>query len=261
MITRNRLKYIRALGHKKWRDAEGVFVAECPKVVEELLPLLPCRQLFGTRAYLTALAGRADVLAALRRTEVIEITEKELQQASALKTPHDVLALFDKPAECADPAALARIPAQELTLALDGIQDPGNLGTIVRIADWFGIAHIFCSPDTADAYSPKTVQATMGALGRIRLHYLPLPALLEQLSADTPVFGTFLDGADIRREPLDRRGVIVMGNEGNGISAEMERLVTRRLFIPSYPPGRPTIESLNVAVATAITCAEFRRRD
>lgn len=261
MITRNQLKYIRALGHKKSRDAEGVFVAECPKVVEELLPLLPCCQLFGTRAYLTALDRRTDVQTALHQAEVVEITEKELQQASALKTPHGVLALFDKPAACADSATLAQIPAQELTLALDGVQDPGNLGTIIRIADWFGIEHIFCSPDTADAYSPKTVQASMGALGRIRLHYLPLSSLLEQLPADLPVFGTFLDGADIRREPLDRRGVIVMGNEGNGISADLERLVTRRLFIPSYPPGRSTIESLNVAVATAITCAEFRRRD
>lgn len=261
MLTKNQLKHIRSLGLKKSRDAAGAFVAEGPKVVEELSRHLPCRQLFGTPTYLQGGGARPRVpSAAMPDAEIVEITEKELRRASFLKTPHDVLAIFERPREREDLPTLARIPAQELTLALDGVQDPGNLGTIVRIADWFGIRHVFCSPDTADAYSPKTVQATMGAVGRVGLHYLSLTRLLDLLPTGTPVFGTFLDGMDIRKEPLARQGVIVMGNEGNGISDELAALVTRRLLIPGYPPGRRAVESLNVAVATAITCAEFRRR-
>jgi TrmH family RNA methyltransferase len=140
------------------------------------------------------------------------------------------------------------------------VQDPGNLGTIIRLADWFGIEHIFCSQGTVDVYNPKVIQATMGAMARVQLHYVDLPALITSLHKDIPVYGTFLDGNDMYGEPLSGNGLIVMGNEGNGISEEVSRLINRRLYIPNYPQERETSESLNVATATAIICAEFRRR-
>lgn len=260
MLTKNKLKYIRSLQLKKARDAESAFVAEGPKMVGELLRGLPCRMLLGTPEYLHALTAAGGAGPVQPDTEIIEVSERELRQASALKTPQSVLAVFGKPRPEADTHTLAGIAAHTLTLALDDIQDPGNLGTIIRLADWFGIEHIFCSPHTADAFSPKTVQATMGAIGRIRLHYLPLPEFLQTLPEETPVFGTFLDGQNIYNEPLARHGILIMGNEGNGISREVGLRVSHRLFIPSYPQERPTSESLNVAVATAIVCAEFRRR-
>lgn len=149
--------------------------------------------------------------------------------------------------------------AGELSLALDDIQDPGNLGTIIRIADWFGIKNIFCSEFTADAYGSKVVQASMGALARVNMHYVNLPAFLSEIK-DIPVYGTFLEGLNIYPEKLSANGIIVMGNEGNGISREVAELVTHKLMIPSYPEHVPTSESLNVAVAAAIVCAEFRKR-
>ena len=146
-------------------------------------------------------------------------------------------------------------------LALDDVQDPGNMGTIVRLADWFGIRDIVCSEATADCFNPKVVQATMGAITRVRVHYLPLPGLLEKaLSDGIPVYGTFLDGDDIYGAELSADGILVMGNEGKGIGPDVEKCVSRRLYIPSYPGGTATSESLNVAVATAVACAEFRRR-
>ena len=148
---------------------------------------------------------------------------------------------------------------QELCLALDDIQDPGNLGTIIRIADWFGIKNIFCSHGTADAFSPKTVQATMGALARVKIHYCDIKALISGLD-DVPVFGTFLDGNNIYESELSANGLIVMGNEGNGISKEVSALINKRILIPNYPQGNETTDSLNVAIATAIVCSEFRRR-
>ena len=165
--------------------------------------------------------------------------------------------------------ALLRIPEERqatgptarsgrLSLALDGVQDPGNLGTIIRVADWFGIDTIYCSRDTADAYNPKVVQATMGSLAHVHILYCDLTALLDALPPAYPVYGTLLDGEDIYRQELSQEGIIVMGNEGNGISADVRRRVNRRLLIPNFHDG-DTAESLNVAIATAITCSEFRR--
>ena len=153
--------------------------------------------------------------------------------------------------------------ADELVLFLDTIQDPGNLGTIVRIADWFGIHHIVCTPTTADIHSPKAIQATMGAYAHVSLHYAEPETFFTAYAAahlHNPIYGTFLDGDDIRQVPLVPHGIIVMGNEGNGISTALERYVTQRLFIPSYAAEGTTSESLNVAVATGIACYEFRRR-
>jgi TrmH family RNA methyltransferase len=150
--------------------------------------------------------------------------------------------------------------SKQISLALDEIQDPGNLGTIVRIADWFGIKDIFCSINSCDAYNPKTVQATMGAIGRVKIHYIDLLSFIQKANKHMPVFGTFLNGTNIYTEKLSPNGIIVMGNEGNGISHEIEQLIDNKLFIPNFPLGEKTSESLNVATATAIICSEFRRR-
>lgn len=142
---------------------------------------------------------------------------------------------------------------------MDDIQDPGNLGTIVRLADWFGIEHIICSQNTVDVYNPKTIQATMGDCAGKSTLYLS-PDFIRSLGEDIPVFGTFLNGKNMYEQPLTANGLIVMGNEGNGIGKEVETLINRKLYIPNYPQGKETSESLNVAIATAVICAEFRRQ-
>ena len=173
-----------------------------------------------------------------------------------LKTAPDVLAVYQMPEwVLADDVLL-----QNLSIVLDGVQDPGNLGTIIRIADWFGIRHVICSEDTADVFNPKTVQATMGAISRVEVTYCNLPQLFDKFRGKLPVYGTFLDGRNIYDEPLSGVGFIVMGNEGKGISKKLEKYMTDRLLIPSYPSGRVTSESLNVGMATAVVVGEFRRR-
>lgn len=248
MLSKNRIKYIRSLELKKNRKEERVFIAENHKLVGDLLGYFHCRILVATYDWLKE---NPKVLA----DEVIEVTQEELSRVSLLKTPQEVLAVFEQPQYEFQPEVISH----SLCLALDDVQDPGNLGTIIRIADWFGIEHIFCSLGTVDVFNPKTVQATMGALARVRLHYCNLTELVSELG-DVPVFGTFLDGKNMYHEELSSRGLIVMGNEGNGINEELGKLINRRLYIPNYPQERNTSESLNVAVATSIVCAEFRRR-
>ena len=223
-LSKNRIKYIHSLELKKNRKTEKVFLAEGPKLVGDLLGHFPCRFLAATPECL-------------------------------LKTPQQVLAVFEQPEYETD----ASVISHSLCLALDDVQDPGNLGTIIRLADWFGIEHIFCSPNTVDVYNPKTVQATMGGIARVKLHYTPLPDLIQSLK-DIPVYGTFLDGENMYTQKLSSNGLIVMGNEGNGIGKEVEQLINRKLYIPNYPAERETSESLNVAIATAVVCAEFRRQ-
>jgi TrmH family RNA methyltransferase len=188
---------------------------------------------------------------------VDEVTDEELKRASFQETPQQVLAVFKQLTYEVDVNEVAR---KQLCLVLDDVQNPGNLGTIVRLADWFGIEHIFCSKGCADIYNPKTVQATMGGIARVQVHEADLPELLSRLDKDIPVYGTFLDGENMYGKELENRGLIVMGNEGKGVSKEVAAFVTERLYIPNYPEGRETSESLNVAIATAIVCAEFRRR-
>lgn len=250
------MKFVRSLELKKNRNRERLFVAEGPKVVAGLAAVARPKLIIATPEWLTrhhaAIQTWAD-------TEVCEATEEELRKTSFLKHPQQVMALFPMREE---PTALpySTLPGQQLCLALDDIQDPGNLGTIIRIADWFGIGHIFCSKGTADVYNPKVVQATMGSMARVHLHYTDLYQLITALPSGTPVYGTLLDGQNIHTQELTPHGLIVMGNEGNGISPDIRKLVTRRLLIPGYPVGKACAESLNVAIATAITCAEFRRK-
>ena len=249
MLSKNKIKYIRSLELKKNRKEERAFVAEGHKLVGDLLGHFSCRLLVATRSWL-------DIHPQVGADEVIEVTQEELTRASLQKTPQDVLAIFEQPEYPMNPEVIS----QSLCLALDDVQDPGNLGTIIRVADWFGIEHIFCSLGTVDVYNPKTIQATMGALARVKLHYCNLPSLIASLG-DVPVYGTFLDGKNIYGEDLGTYGLIVMGNEGKGVSQEVADMVNKRLYIPNYPPQRETSESLNVAMATGIVCAEFRRRD
>ena len=250
MLSKNKIKYIRSLELKKKRKEEQVFVAEGHKLVGDLLGHFPCKLLIATSNWLKMNHSAT-------ANEIIEVTQEELSRASLQKTPQEVLAVFVQPSYDLNPEVIK----SSLCLALDDVQDPGNLGTIIRLADWFGIEHIFCSTGTADVYNPKTVQATMGAMARVCVHYLSLTDLLRTADADIPVYGTFLDGNDMYGTELSPNGLIVMGNEGKGISRDVASLINRKLYIPNYPPERNTSESLNVAVATAIVCAEFRRRD
>lgn len=250
MISKARIKWIKSLEMRKYRLLHNAFVAEGPKLVGELLPCFAPLYVAATKEWLTA---NKHLLVDAK--EVDEVNREELERVSLLKTPQSVLAVFPVP----NTFPPREVGETGLVLALDGVQDPGNLGTILRIADWFGIHDILCSEGTADAYNPKCVQSCMGALARVKVHYCNLPEVLKE--TNVPVFGTFLDGNNIYKEELSRGGIIVMGNEGNGISEEVAKHINRRLYVPNYPQGSLTTESLNVAVATGIVCAEFRRRD
>lgn len=250
MLSKATQKLINSLEHKKYRKETGLFVAEGGKCVCDLLACgIKAEKILATEEWLGT-----HVLAT--GCNVTVVTEEELKKVSFLHTPQGIVALFRQPEYSIDYDA----PEKRLCLALDDVQDPGNLGTIIRIADWFGIEEIYCSPGCADIYNPKTVQATMGAIGRIRIFYTNLPEFLSRVKEHTSIYGTFLDGNNMYRVELQNRGIIIMGNEGKGISRECADLVNERLFIPNYPAGRSTSESLNVSTATAIICSEFRRR-
>ena len=246
MISKNQIKYIRQLELKKFRKRENCFVAEGPKVVGDLMRKYQPKAIFATAEW--------QPMHSYDRSVLTTITDEELRRISFLQTPQQVLAIFPTP-NAQHPSPIT----QHLSLALDGIQDPGNLGTIIRIADWFGIDTIYCSEDTADAYNPKVVQATMGSLAHVHILYTDLLQLFQSLPPSYPIYGTLLDGEDIYNQPLSQEGIIVMGNEGNGISEAVRQKVTHRLLIPNFHQG-DSAESLNVAIATAITCSEFRRR-
>lgn len=230
--------------------AHHLFVAEGPKVVGDLSEVAEAELVVATHEWLEANA------ATIRAKDVVEADCEELRKVSFLQHPQQVLAVFpfvDRPVDTS-------LLHSQLSLALDNVQDPGNLGTIIRIADWFGIENIYCSPDTADVYNPKVVQATMGSIARVNVVYTDLSELVDGLPDGFPICGTFLDGDDIYRQDLPKSGLLVMGNEGKGISPELSKRINCRLLIPNYPSTRATADSLNVAIATAIACSEFRRR-
>ena len=241
MITRAEILAIKALATKQGREEQGAFIAEGEKLVVEIRnSKLRIRKIYQTKP----LFADAEM-----------VSEKEMERISQLKTANSVLAVVEIPK-----AKIGSVkPDSNLVLALDRVQNPGNLGTIIRLADWFGISDIVCSEDTADCFNPKVVQATMGAILRVRVHYTNLAKWLgEQRGAK--VYGTFLEGENIYSAKLDKSGIIVMGNEGQGISTEVAATVSHKLLIPPYPADRSGSESLNVAVATAVICSEFRRR-
>ena len=282
-VSKANIKLVRSLQQKKFRDERGLFVAEGRKCVEELAKAFEQVMLF---------------------VEGENATAQEIEQMSSLRTPQGVIGVFRKagetlpnpPLKGGGETVLAIAPqatyrggerptndlreeisamarrgdrtSMGVIVALDGVQDPGNLGTIIRTCDWFGVLRLVCSHDTADCYNPKVVQATMGALARVQVEYVDLVSWLEEIKAlnshpsTLPIYGTLLNGRNLYENGAiaDRQqGVIIMGNEGNGISEAVRRYITHPLLIPPYPAGAETSESLNVAIATAITLAEFRR--
>jgi TrmH family RNA methyltransferase len=248
MISKAQIKKIHLLHQKKYREVEGRFIAEGPKIVMELLnSKFKLKELFATAGFIAqglpaGLAGP--------RVKVEEISEKELLQISALKSPNQVLGVFEISETKRDAGKLRN----ELVLALDDIRDPGNLGTIIRIADWFGIHHILCSAACVDVFNPKVVQASMGSIARVSVYYVDLESMLKEFD---PVYAAMLGGKSIYAEKLTTKGVIVIGNESKGISDKLMKIVTRKLSIPSFSQAA---DSLNAAVATAVICSEFRRR-
>jgi len=234
-ISKAQIKLVRSLQQKKFRDELGLFVAEGDKCVSEL-----------TKSF--------ELVHLYREGE--NASRTEIEQMSGLRTPQGVVGVFKK-----RPIGDWKLKIEDLIVALDGIQDPGNLGTIIRTCDWFGVHDIVCSLDTADCYNPKVVQATMGALARVRVHYVDLPKWLKEQQC--PIIGTLLEGKDMYESlstfNFQLSTIIVMGNEGNGISQEVRKLITHPIRIPSYPKNAETSESLNVSIATAIVLAEFRR--
>jgi TrmH family RNA methyltransferase len=249
-LSKNKISFIRSLENKKQRTESDCFLAEGPKIVGDLLSSFHCRLLVCEERWMQENKNTFEA------DEVCCVDAGELHRASLMKTPQEVLAVFEQRKETADTS----LPERELCLALDNVQNPGNMGTIVRIADWFGIEHIFCSPDSADIYNPKTIQATMGALAHVHLHYLSLEDFIRQQKEDVAVYGTLLNGENMYQSHLQSNGIIVMGNEGRGICPEIESLITHKLWIPNFPQGRTTTDSLNVAIATSVVCAEFRRQ-
>ena len=240
MVSKNQIKLISGLHQKKQRFVNQLFFAEGVKVIQELL-----QSNFELEHLYTTINDFQEVQTSKRTL----INDQELKKISALTTPNSCLAVFKMPVE-------NEISSTGLILALDDIRDPGNLGTILRLCDWFGIKQIVCSKETVDIYNPKVVQATMGSITRVNVNYVDLKTYLSQTKL--PVFGTFMDGETIYKKNLPENGIIIMGNEANGISAEIEKTVTTRLTIPRFGELQKT-ESLNVATATAIILSEFKR--
>ena len=244
MITKNQIKLISSLHQKKNRLTNNLFFAEGVKVIQELLESnFELEHLYCTEA----------IFEAIEISKKTVISQSDLKKISALSTPNNCLAVFKIPSR-----SLGTKPIIEngLLLALDDIRDPGNLGTIIRLCDWFGIEQLICSKETVDIYNPKVVQATMGSLARVNVSYLDLETFLSKTYL--PIFGTFMDGQNIYKEKLPQEAIIIMGNEGNGISEKIEKIIKNRLSIPRFGNLQQT-ESLNVSTATAIILSEFRR--
>lgn len=240
MVSKNQIKLISSLHQKKQRSANQLFFAEGVKVIQELL-----HSNFELEHLYTTQNDFEDVSSSKRTL----ISDQELKKISALATPNSCLAVFKIPVE-------NEIIESDLILALDDIRDPGNLGTILRLCDWFGIKQIICSKETVDIYNPKVVQATMGSIGRVNVNYIDLETYFT--TTKLAVFGTFMNGENIYQSVLPQKGIIVMGNEANGISTAIEQKITKRLTIPRFGELQKT-ESLNVATATAIILSEFKR--
>ncbi|MFR9648854.1 MAG: RNA methyltransferase [Rikenellaceae bacterium] len=244
-MTKKEIQFIRSLAQRSARESEGLFIAEGEKLIEELVgSQLNVEQIYTTNDELVG-------------DGIEHVSPAVMERISQLKSANNSLALVEIPRHTLSPQSLEG----RLSIALDDIQNPGNLGTIIRLADWFGIEDIIASRSTVDCFNPKVVQATMGAISRVRVHYCDIVDMLKSLSNNgLPIYGTYLEGENIYSSQLSQNGVIVMGNEGQGISKQVGEVVNRKLLIPSYPADSASGESLNVAIATAIVCSEFRRR-
>lgn len=240
MVSKNQIKFITSLRQKKYRDKSNLFIAEGPKLITDL---------YNSGLNLDSVYATQEI-PELKGREFHLISATELQKISNLKNPHQALAVFEIPEEAA-------IERMGLIVALDDIRDPGNLGTIIRLCDWFGVRHLVCSPGTADCYNPKVIQATMGSIARVSVHYQELDTFFRE-SISQPVYGAFMDGENVYSATLPANGVLVMGNEGAGISPGVEKFIDKRIAIPRFGNKQET-ESLNVASATAILLSEFHR--
>lgn len=257
ILTKNTIKEIRSLEQRKSRLEQGAWLAEGNKMVGDLLktaglPFL-CKKLLATSEWWQSNKQFVSVA-----DECYEVTRSEIERVSLLHAPQDVIAVFSLPTymnEC------PQASSSELSILLDEVQDPGNVGTIIRTADWFGIRDIYCAPGTADCFSPKVVQATMSALARVRVHYFRTKEDIIQWLASTPslpVYGTFLEGENIYKTKLQAAGILVMGNEGRGISEEVASKVNKKILIPAV--SEEHVESLNVGIATAICLSEIQKK-
>ena len=237
MLTKNQIKLISSLNQKKFRIQHGLFIVEGVKGIHEFLnSKFQLHQLFSTEPVFDC--------------EFVPISQIELKKISSFKTPNAALALFKIP----EPKP---VDESRLIVVLDDIRDPGNLGTIIRLCDWFGIHDLVCSPETVDCYNPKVIQATMGSMARVNVNYLDLQSFLR--TSKLQKFGAFMDGKNVYSEELPKKGILILGNEANGISSSIERLIDQKISIPRFGNLQQT-ESLNVATATAILLSEFKRR-
>ncbi|WP_310556040.1 RNA methyltransferase [Flavobacterium sp.] len=240
MVSKNQIKLITSLIQKKYRKQHQLFIAEGAKVIEELLQSnFQLEHIYQTKPMFEAVSDAKKAL----------VSESDLKKITALTTPNDCLAVFKIPQE-------KHIDATGLILALDDIRDPGNLGTIIRLCDWFGITQIICSEQTVDIYNPKVIQATMGSISRVAIRYVNLEKYLSETTMT--IFGTFMEGENVYKKQFPNKGILVLGNEANGISKEIENLVSKKITIPRFGNLQLT-ESLNVATATAILLSEFKR--
>jgi TrmH family RNA methyltransferase len=255
MLTKSRIKHISSLKVKKYRELHGEFIAEGSKLVSELLNSnYTATALYALKEWLSENKLPTDF-----KAEVIEVTEAEMARITSLSTPSPCLLTLQTRNTPFDIA----IAERELVLMLDDIQDPGNLGTIIRTADWFGFNHIVCSLNTVDLYNPKTIQSTMGSVTRVNVSYQQLDEILDKLDKKVSIYGSLLDGENILNKKLNTNGIIVIGNESKGISEKIRCYINEKIFIPGYQPhqtlDRP--ESLNASIANAIICYEFRRSE
>jgi RNA methyltransferase, TrmH family len=250
MISKNKIKFLQSLSRKKFRDELGLFVAEGEKLITELV---------NSGFHLELIVLHKDLSDKFKEVscEKLIANDDELRKISLLTTPSSVIAVCIQRIDSLDDV----LKLNDLTIVLDNIQDPGNLGTIIRLASWFGIGHIVCSENTVDCYNPKVIQATMGAIAHVKISYCDLKWLLDNsIKKGRTVYGTFMEGENIYKTGLDENAIIVFGNEGKGISNEIKEIIPNTISIPSFQNGFQSVESLNVSIAASIVCSEFRRR-
>ena len=255
MLSKNKIKHISSLKIKKYREIHGEFIAEGTKLVNELLNSnYKTTALYATKEWLIE-----NKLPAGFNAEVVEVTDTDMARITTLSTPSPCLLTLQTHNNPFDTI----IAERELVLMLDEIKDPGNLGTIIRTADWFGFKHVICSLNTVDLYNPKTIQSTMGSVARVNVCYQNLIDILEKLKGKVSVYGSLLDGENILHKQLKATGIIVIGNESNGISDKIRRYITEKILIPVYQTDtdKDSPESLNASIANAIICYEFRRKE
>lgn len=256
MLSKNKIKFINSIKKKKYRDQYKYFFVEGEKLIDELINSdFTIIELFATNEWLEK---NSNLISENSNIEITEVTNDELSKISSLSTPNKVFAVVSQPSYQYSKDVISK----KLNLLLDNINDPGNLGTIIRIADWFGIEDVFCTPESVDLYNPKVVQSTMGAIFRVKVHYIEFEKLFADFSQvqNFNIYGTYLEGESIYKAELSKTGFIVMGSESHGISDKWKSFINKKLYIPNYPIDSNTSESLNISVATAITCSEFRRR-